>query len=217
MTWSKHSRRIDPISRSAKPFCQGEAGAIGLSLNAHSPQSTCDNGAVDPIAVPDHITGSPIPRKNLGDLLCNPLRPRVGCDVDPDASGAPHSLLCLCTSSHRPAVSRFCEINVCGASHHHFAKRATPFSCIHHFRRFPLLKDLRTQPGLVATSDATIVFDHRQLSAITEQVELLAARRQEESRPTARCGCRHAPLLRSAGWHRRPRGSVGQRDRLLPS
>jgi pimeloyl-ACP methyl ester carboxylesterase len=29
--WSTHSSRIDPISRSAKPFCQGEAGAIGLS------------------------------------------------------------------------------------------------------------------------------------------------------------------------------------------
>jgi hypothetical protein len=29
--WSTHSRRIDPISRSAKPFCQGEAGAVGLS------------------------------------------------------------------------------------------------------------------------------------------------------------------------------------------
>src|SRR5258708_28093080 len=31
MTWSTHSRRIDPISRSATPFCQGEAGAVGLS------------------------------------------------------------------------------------------------------------------------------------------------------------------------------------------
>jgi hypothetical protein len=31
MMWSKHSRRIDPINRSAKPFCQGEDGAIGLS------------------------------------------------------------------------------------------------------------------------------------------------------------------------------------------
>jgi hypothetical protein len=29
--WSTHSRRIDPISRSTKPFCQGEAGAFGLS------------------------------------------------------------------------------------------------------------------------------------------------------------------------------------------
>src|SRR5260370_15858998 len=31
MRWSEHSRRIDPISRSAKPFCEGEAGAVGLS------------------------------------------------------------------------------------------------------------------------------------------------------------------------------------------
>jgi hypothetical protein len=30
MMWSKLSRRIDPINRSAKPFCQGEAGAIGF-------------------------------------------------------------------------------------------------------------------------------------------------------------------------------------------
>jgi hypothetical protein len=29
--WSTHSRRIDPISRSAKPFCQGEAAAVGFS------------------------------------------------------------------------------------------------------------------------------------------------------------------------------------------
>jgi hypothetical protein len=31
MMWTKHSRRIDPISRSTKPFCQGEAGVVGLS------------------------------------------------------------------------------------------------------------------------------------------------------------------------------------------
>jgi hypothetical protein len=27
----EHSRRIDPINLSAKPFCQGEPGAMGLS------------------------------------------------------------------------------------------------------------------------------------------------------------------------------------------
>src|SRR5947209_16873265 len=31
MMWSRHSRRMEPISRSAKPFCHGERGAIGLS------------------------------------------------------------------------------------------------------------------------------------------------------------------------------------------
>jgi hypothetical protein len=42
MMWSKHSRRIDPISRSAKLFCQGEADAIGLSPMpmARSPRVT---------------------------------------------------------------------------------------------------------------------------------------------------------------------------------
>ena len=31
ITWSTHSRRIDPISLSAKPFCQGEPEAMGLA------------------------------------------------------------------------------------------------------------------------------------------------------------------------------------------
>jgi hypothetical protein len=38
---STHSRRIDPISRSAKPFCQGEAGtdrADGLTAQELGPQ-----------------------------------------------------------------------------------------------------------------------------------------------------------------------------------
>src|SRR5260370_37617325 len=50
MMCSKRSRRIDPISRSAKPFCQGEAGgsapsASGTGINApanlleHDPKS----------------------------------------------------------------------------------------------------------------------------------------------------------------------------------
>jgi hypothetical protein len=30
-TWSTHSRRIVPINLSAKQFCHGEAGAMGLS------------------------------------------------------------------------------------------------------------------------------------------------------------------------------------------
>jgi hypothetical protein len=30
-THTRISRRIDPINRSAKPFCQNEAGVVGLS------------------------------------------------------------------------------------------------------------------------------------------------------------------------------------------
>src|SRR5882762_10433198 len=88
MMWSRHSRRIDPIIRSAKPFCQGEAGAIGLISDAHGAKSACDNGAIDPIAITDHVTRSTVPRKSLSDLACDPLRRRVGCDVDPDEISA---------------------------------------------------------------------------------------------------------------------------------
>jgi hypothetical protein len=58
MTWSKHSRRIDPISRSAKPFCQGKAYNT-LVPDAHGPQSACDDRSVDAITVPDHATLNP--------------------------------------------------------------------------------------------------------------------------------------------------------------
>src|SRR6478752_3525790 len=52
--------------------------------NAHGAQSACDDGAIDPIAITDHVTRSHVPRKSLGDLACDPFRRRVGCDVDPD-------------------------------------------------------------------------------------------------------------------------------------
>jgi hypothetical protein len=35
------------------------------------------------VAVSDHVARSHVPRKRLGDLTCNPLRRRVGCDVNP--------------------------------------------------------------------------------------------------------------------------------------
>ena len=53
--WSTHSRRIDPISRSTKPFCQGEAGAIGFVPDTHGTQPACDDRTVDAIPVPDHV------------------------------------------------------------------------------------------------------------------------------------------------------------------
>src|ERR1700675_60999 len=43
-------------------------------------------GGSDPIAVSDHVTGSPVPRKGLDYLTCTPLCCRVGCDADPRAA-----------------------------------------------------------------------------------------------------------------------------------
>jgi hypothetical protein len=65
--WSTHSRRIDPISRSAKPFCQGEAGFP----DAHGAQSACDDAAIDPVTIADEVTRSfdvaPIPIRRAED------------------------------------------------------------------------------------------------------------------------------------------------------
>src|SRR5450631_1629668 len=73
--------------RSDQPFGKAilpRRGRCGrLVPDAHGAQSACDDRAVDPIAVSDHVTGSPVPRKGLGYLTCNPLCRRVGCDADP--------------------------------------------------------------------------------------------------------------------------------------
>src|SRR3984893_17815439 len=83
-------RSDQPLGKAILP---GRSWCNWLISDAHGAKSACDNGAVDPMAVPDHIARSPIPRKCLGDLACNPLRCRVGCDVDPDELSAmnPHN------------------------------------------------------------------------------------------------------------------------------
>src|SRR5437870_7670819 len=73
--WSTHSRRIDPINLSAKPFYQGEPGAMGLSRGS---------SAVELISITDQIARSLIPRECLRDLVGNPVRGRMRCDIDPD-------------------------------------------------------------------------------------------------------------------------------------
>src|SRR6266566_3803494 len=83
MMWSTHSRRIDPISRSTKPFCQGEAGAVGLSRMPMARNRRVTTLPLDPIPIADEVTRSLIPRKCLRYLTCNPFCCRICCDVDP--------------------------------------------------------------------------------------------------------------------------------------
>src|ERR1700746_38580 len=51
--------------------------------DAHGAQSARDDNAVNSIPISDHIARGHVPRKSLGYLTCNPLRRRVGCDVNP--------------------------------------------------------------------------------------------------------------------------------------
>ena len=47
----EHSRRIDPINLSAKPFCQGEPGAMGLSRMIASSATFALNSAENRLRV----------------------------------------------------------------------------------------------------------------------------------------------------------------------
>src|SRR5260370_41988195 len=80
------------LDRSDQPFGKavlpGRGWCNRFVPDAHGSQSACDDGAIDPIAITDHVTRSTVPRKSLGDLARDPLRRRIGCDVDPDEISA---------------------------------------------------------------------------------------------------------------------------------
>src|SRR6202040_3619635 len=82
-----------PYQPFGKAILPGRRRRNWLVSNAHGSQSACDDGAIDPIAITDHVTRSTVPRKSFGDLAFNPLRCRVGFDVDPDEFSAinPHN------------------------------------------------------------------------------------------------------------------------------
>jgi hypothetical protein len=69
--WSKHSRRIEPISRSAQAILLGRGWRGGLVPDAHGAQSTRDDAAIDPVAIADEVARSLIPGKCLRDLTCS--------------------------------------------------------------------------------------------------------------------------------------------------
>src|SRR3979490_1545472 len=78
--------------RSDQPFGKAVLPRRGrcnwLISDTHGTQSARDDSAVDSIPISDQIARSAIPRKRRGDLTCNPLRRRVGCDADPDEISA---------------------------------------------------------------------------------------------------------------------------------
>src|ERR1700687_3868995 len=78
--------------RSDQPFGKAVLPRRGrcnwLVSDTHGTQSARDGSAADLSPISDHIARTPIQRKSLGDLTCNPLRRRVGCDADPDEISA---------------------------------------------------------------------------------------------------------------------------------
>src|SRR3982074_731857 len=78
--------------RSDQPFGKAilprRGWCSGRVPGAHGTRSARDDNAVDSIPISDHIARSHLPGKSLGYLTCNPLRRRVGCDVNPNEISA---------------------------------------------------------------------------------------------------------------------------------
>lgn len=85
--WSKHSRWIDPISRSAKPLPRRDWPGR-LVPNAHGAQSARVDGTIDAVPVADYVAWSVIPRECFCYLARNPFGGRMWCDVDPEQLSA---------------------------------------------------------------------------------------------------------------------------------
>src|SRR6516225_6408789 len=78
MTWSRHSRRIEPTSLSAYPFCQGERAAVGRSRMPMGANVPNEPSTVDAIPITDHITRHLAPAESFDQLLRDPFCSRMG-------------------------------------------------------------------------------------------------------------------------------------------
>src|SRR5438067_5555900 len=78
--------------RSDQPFGEAvlprRAWGDGLVADAHGAQSVRDGSAIDAILIADQVARRLSPRECFGDLACDPVRGRMGCDVDPDKVSA---------------------------------------------------------------------------------------------------------------------------------
>src|SRR5437588_9136527 len=78
--------------RSDEPFGEAvlprRAWGDGLVADAHGAQSVRDGSAIDAIPITDQVARRLSPRECFGDLAGDPVRGRIGCDVDPDKVSA---------------------------------------------------------------------------------------------------------------------------------
>src|SRR5438874_3450530 len=85
---------IDALAsdRSDQPFGKAllprRAWGDRLVTDAHGAQSVRDGSVVDSIPIADHVARRLSPRECFGDLACDPVRGRMGCDIDPDEVSA---------------------------------------------------------------------------------------------------------------------------------
>src|SRR2546427_5134867 len=84
MTRSRHSRRIDPMTRSAKGFCQGARGAMRTPWIPMPFTRRAKHIAVDGVPITEQVLGCGLFREALDKLLGGPGGGWMVGDVDMD-------------------------------------------------------------------------------------------------------------------------------------
>jgi len=72
--WSRQSRRIDPIRRSANGFCHGLRAAVRNLLDAHAFHTLTEGVTVDGVSIAKEIGRGGVVGKGVHDLLSSPRR-----------------------------------------------------------------------------------------------------------------------------------------------
>src|SRR5712664_3393870 len=91
-TWSRHSRRIEPVSLSAYAFCHGETRRCWSVANAHRSKSADKDLTIGPVPVTNEIAGKLFPPASFRDLICDPFCGWMRCDAKPQnmSPAVPH-------------------------------------------------------------------------------------------------------------------------------
>ena len=90
--WSRHSRRIEPVSLSTYAFCHGDRGAIGRSRMPMAHRRCTKDQPVRGVPIPDEVSRRMVPWESLGNRARDPLRGRI-CRYakrHPNSSSMPH-------------------------------------------------------------------------------------------------------------------------------
>jgi hypothetical protein len=80
--WSTHSRRIEPMSRSAYAFCQGERAEIGRSRMPIARTPAFVDVPVASIAISHQVPRCRVPRERICYLPADPFSHWMGGDAE---------------------------------------------------------------------------------------------------------------------------------------
>jgi hypothetical protein len=70
------NRANQPFRKTVLP---GSSGRNRLVADPHGPQPAPDNGAIDPVSIPDQVRGASFQGK--ASVICRAIQPAVGCEV----------------------------------------------------------------------------------------------------------------------------------------